>query len=162
MQTDLHSSSGRTAAAPLSASIKPLYVGCATGFSGDRTDGAGPVVDTLIALGGGVLNFETLAERTLALAQVEKRKNPAMGYEPLLDDLVGPVLKRCLDHKIQIVSNFGAANPQACAQRIFALARAQGLRTPRIAVVHGLAARIAGRCAGGVCPPRDAPWAGTP
>ena len=56
---------------------RPLYVGCATGFSGDRTDGAGPVVDTLIALGGGVLNFETLAERTLALAQIEKRNDPA-------------------------------------------------------------------------------------
>jgi hypothetical protein len=137
MQTDLHPSGGTSATLPPSAQLKPLYVGCATGFSGDRTDGAGPVVDTLIALGGGVLNFETLAERTLALAQVEKRKNPAMGYEPLLDDLIGPVLKRCLDHKIQIVSNFGAANPQACAQRIFALARAQGLRTPRIAVVHG-------------------------
>ena len=118
-------------------SQRPLYVGCATGFSGDRTDGAGPVVDTLIALGGGVLNFETLAERTLALAQIEKRKNPAMGYEPLLADLVGPVLKRCLEHKIQIVSNFGAANPQAAAQRIFALAREQNLRTPRIAVVFG-------------------------
>ena len=89
------------------AGLSSLYVGCATGFSGDRTDGAGPVVDTLIALGGGVLNFETLAERTLALAQVEKRKNPSLGYEPLLDDLVGPVLKRCLDHNIQIVSNFG-------------------------------------------------------
>lgn len=116
---------------------RPLYVGCATGFSGDRTDGASPVVDTLIALGGGVLNFETLAERTLALAQIEKRKDPKMGYEPLLADLVGPVLKRCLDHKIQIVSNFGAANPQAAAQRIFAIAREQKLRTPRIAVVYG-------------------------
>jgi hypothetical protein len=137
MQTDSHPRGGTTATLTPSSQIKPLFVGCATGFSGDRTDGVGPVVDTLIALGGGVLNFETLAERTLALAQVEKRKNPAMGYEPLLDDLVGPVLKRCLDHKIQIVSNFGAANPQACAQRIFALARAQGLRTPRIAVVHG-------------------------
>jgi hypothetical protein len=116
---------------------RPLYVGCATGFSGDRTDGAGPVVDTLIALGGGVLNFETLGERTLALAQIEKRKDPNMGYEPLLADLVGPVLKRCLDHRIQIVSNFGAANPQAAAQRIFAIAREQKLRTPRIAVVYG-------------------------
>ena len=116
---------------------KNLFVGCATGFSGDRTDGTKPVVETLIALGGGVLTFETLAERTLALAQIEKRKNPLSGYEPLLDDLVGPVLRRCLDHSIKIVSNFGAANPQAAAQRIYALARAQGLRAPRIAVVHG-------------------------
>ena len=30
----------------------PLRIGCAAGFSGDRTDAAGPVVDTLIAAGG--------------------------------------------------------------------------------------------------------------
>lgn len=116
---------------------KNLFVGCATGFSGDRTDGTPPVVETLISLGGGVLTFETLAERTLALAQIEKRKNALTGYEPLLDDLVAPVLGRCLENNIRIVSNFGAANPQAAAQRIFALARAQGLRAPRIAVVQG-------------------------
>ena len=45
-----------------------LRVGCAAGFSGDRTDVAGPVVDALIAAGGpAVLIFETLAERTLAV-----------------------------------------------------------------------------------------------
>ncbi len=45
-----------------------LAIGCAAGFGGDRTDAAGPVVDTLIARGGpGVLVFEMLAERTLAL-----------------------------------------------------------------------------------------------
>jgi hypothetical protein len=48
-----------------------LAIGCAAGFGGDRIDAAGPVVDTLIARGGpGVLIFEVLAERTLALAHV--------------------------------------------------------------------------------------------
>jgi hypothetical protein len=124
MHTETRESAEKPSAFGHAPSAKPLYVGCATGFSGDRTDGAGPVVDTLIALGGGVLNFETLAERTLALAQVEKRKNPALGYEPLLDDLVGPVLKRCLEHKIQIVSNFGAANPLAWSGNAFSPASA--------------------------------------
>ena len=52
--------------------IKPnLRVGCAAGFSGDRTDAAGPIVDAMLATGGpSVLIFETLAERTLALAQL--------------------------------------------------------------------------------------------
>ena len=53
------------------ASSSLLRVGCAAGFSGDRTDAAAPVVDALIAAGGpSVLIFETLAERTLALAQL--------------------------------------------------------------------------------------------
>ena len=112
-------------------------VGCATGFSGDRTDGAPAVVRTLIARGGGTLIFETLAERTLALAQLARGQNPEAGYEPLLDELVAPVLADCLRHGIRIVSNFGAANPPAAARRIAELARQQGLPMPRIAVIHG-------------------------
>jgi hypothetical protein len=115
----------------------PLLIGCASGFSGDRTDGASPVVDTLAARGGGMLIFETLAERTLALAQLARQQDPRGGYEPLLDDLVAPVLARCLAHGIRIVSNFGAANPAGAARRIAELAQAQGLPQPRIAIVYG-------------------------
>ncbi|SAI74810.1 Protein of uncharacterised function (DUF1446) [Bordetella ansorpii] len=119
------------------AQPSPCLVGCATGFSGDRTDGALPVVRTLARQGGGTLIFETLAERTLALAQLARNQDPEAGYEPLLDDLVGPVLQDCLRHGIDIVSNFGAANPPAAARRIAALAAQQGLPAPRIATVHG-------------------------
>ena len=116
----------------------PLRIGCAAGFSGDRTDAAAPVVDALVAAGGpAVLIFETLAERTLALAQLARRLDPDAGYEPLLVDLLRPVLERCLRHRIRIVSNFGAANPQGAARRIAALARELGLAAPRIAVVEG-------------------------
>ena len=115
-----------------------LRIGCAAGFSGDRTDAAGPVVDALIASGGpAVLIFETLAERTLALAQLARRSDPDGGYEPLLADLLRPVLARCLEAGVRIVSNFGAANPPGAARRIAALARELGLRAPRIAVVSG-------------------------
>jgi hypothetical protein len=115
-----------------------LRVGCAAGFSGDRTDAAGPVVDALIAAGGpAVLIFETLAERTLALAQLARRADPDGGYEPLLDELLRPVLARCLEAGLRIVSNFGAANPAGAARHILALARELGLRTPRVAVVEG-------------------------
>src|SRR5689334_22298051 len=115
-----------------------LRVGCAAGFSGDRTDAASPVVDALVAAGGpAVLIFETLAERTLALAQLARRHDPDAGYEPLLDDLLCPVLVRCLQAGVRIVSNFGAANPVGAARRIAALARELGLRAPRVAVVQG-------------------------
>jgi hypothetical protein len=116
----------------------PLRIGCAAGFSGDRTDAAGPVVDALIASGGpAVLIFETLAERTLALAQLARRIDPDGGYEPLLDDILRPVLARCVAANLRIVSNFGAANPVGAARRIAALATELGVRMPRIAVVEG-------------------------
>jgi len=121
-----------------------LLIGCAAGFSGDRTDAAGPVVDTLIArLEGGpqgqraFLIFETLAERTLALAQLRRRADPEAGYEPLLDAMLRPVLSRCLAHGIRIVSNFGAANPRAAARLIARMATELGAQPPHIAVVEG-------------------------
>ena len=118
--------------------MTPLFVGCAAGFSGDRTDAALPVVETLAAQGApAYLVFETLAERTLALAQLVRRRDPAAGYEPLLDRIVAPILGKCLAHGIRIVSNFGAANPPAAARRIREIAAAQGLRVPRVAVIHG-------------------------
>lgn len=121
----------------------PLLIGCAAGFSGDRVDAAEAVVDTLIARCAAqpgqraFLMFETLAERTLALAQLRRRADPDAGYEPLLDDMLRPVLARCLRHGIRIVSNFGAANPQAAARHIRRMARELGVRVPRIAVVQG-------------------------
>jgi len=115
-----------------------LRIGCAAGFSGDRTDAAEPVVDALLAAGGpAFLVFETLAERTLALSQLARRADPDGGYEPLLAEMLGPVLGKCLDGGIRIVGNFGAANPRGAARRIAALCREAGLRVPRIAVVSG-------------------------
>lgn len=119
-------------------STTPLLIGCAAGFSGDRTDAAAPVVRALIASSRpAVLIFETLAERTLALAQLARRADPEAGYEPLLAELLAPVLADCLHHGIRIVGNFGAANPAGAARRIAALARELGLPVPRIAVVRG-------------------------
>jgi hypothetical protein len=115
-----------------------LAIGCAAGFGGDRTDAAAPIVETLIASGGaGVLIFEMLAERTLALAQLERRKSPELGYAPLLEPMVRPVLGRCIQHNIPIVSNFGATNPQAAARLIQRIAAEQGIHNARIAVVEG-------------------------
>ena len=118
--------------------MQTLAVGCGAGFSGDRVDVAAPVVRTLIERGGpAALIFENLAERTLATQQLAKRANPLLGYEPLLELELRPVLADCLAHGIVIVSNFGAANPAGAALLIQRLAQELGLPAPRIAVVSG-------------------------
>ena len=120
------------------ASFGCFRVGNASGFSGDRVDAAAPVVDTLIELGGpSALFFETLAERTVALAQLEKRKNPERGFEPMLERLLEPILLKCLRHGITLIGNFGAANPPAAARVISRLAKRLGESHVRIAVVQG-------------------------
>jgi hypothetical protein len=118
--------------------METLAVGCGAGFSGDRLDGAPPVVRTLVERGGpAALIFENLAERTLAFQQLTRRKDATLGYEPLLAQELRPVLADCLAHGITIVGNFGAANPDGAAQVIRELAAELGLAAPRIAVVKG-------------------------
>jgi hypothetical protein len=118
--------------------LQSLAVGCGAGFSGDRLDAALPVVRTLVARGGpGALIFENLAERTLALQQLARRRDVTLGYEPHLLAELRPVLAECLRHGITIVGNFGAANPAGAARAIQGLAEELGLARPRIAVVEG-------------------------
>jgi len=118
--------------------METFAVGCGAGFSGDRLDAAPPVVRTLLERGGpAALIFENLAERTLALQQLARRKDPSLGYEPMLAQELRPILADCLQHGITIVGNFGAAHPDGAADVIRSLAAELGLAAPRIAVVSG-------------------------
>jgi hypothetical protein len=115
-----------------------FLVGNGAGFSGDRVDAPVPVVRSLVRRGlPAALFFETLGERTVALAQLERRRDPALGYEPMLERLLEPVLADCHRHRIPILGNFGAANPPAAARVVAALAVRLGLPGLRIAIVTG-------------------------
>ena len=85
-----------------------VFIGAGAGFACDRTDAAGPVADTLASLPGArFLIFETLAERTLAQSQLDRRRDAARGYNPALERFVGPVLARCLRDGIKIFDERG-------------------------------------------------------
>lgn len=115
-----------------------FLVGNGAGFSGDRVDAPIPVVRTLIRRGlPAALFLETLGERTVALAQLERRRDPDAGFEPMLERLLEPILADCAQHRIPILGNFGAANPPAAARCVAALARRLGLPDLRIATVTG-------------------------
>jgi hypothetical protein len=115
-----------------------LAVGAGAGFSGDRVEAPAAVVRTLAARGGPTaIIFEMLAERTLAFAQLERRRDPAKGYEPLLELELRPILRECVEHRIPIVGNFGAANPRGAAGFIEKLAAELGLPHLKIGVVEG-------------------------
>jgi hypothetical protein len=118
--------------------VETVYIGCAAGFAGDRSDAGGPIVDALASCEGPrFLIFETLAERTLALAVQRSRQPGGEGYSPALERLVRPVLERCLNSGIRIVGNFGAADPRAGARKIAEIARSVGRPDARIAFVEG-------------------------
>ena len=115
-----------------------VYIGCGAGFAGDRWDAAVPVVATLARRDGPrYLMFETLAERTLALAQQARIENPEAGYSQYLERYVRPVMRDAKAAGIRIVSNFGAANPLGGARKLLAMAREEGIEGLKVAVVDG-------------------------
>ena len=114
--------------------MKTIRIGCGAGYSGDRIE---PAVE--LAARGQIdyLVFECLAERTIALAQQAKAKDPHAGYDPLLIDRMTAVLPICAEKKVRIITNMGAANPASAAAAVRDLARSIGLHGVRIAAVTG-------------------------
>ena len=117
---------------------KKVYIGCGAGFAGDRYDASIPIVDDFKSINEPkYLMFEVLAERTLAIAQQYRINDASKGYSPYLDYYINPILQDCLEHKIKIISNMGAANPFGAAKRIIEIAKEKKIRKPKIAIVQG-------------------------
>ena len=114
-----------------------MLIGAGAGYSGDRVDAPIAVVRDLRAAGErAAIIFETLGERTLAAAQLRRRQDPSLGYEPKLAQLLAPILNDCVEANIAMIGNFGAANPPAAAEVIAGLARAANLPL-KIGVITG-------------------------
>ena len=111
-----------------------LRLGAGAGYSGDRVEPALELVER-----GDIdyLVFECLAERTIALAQQARRRDPEAGFDPLLETRMRTVLGPAMRRGIRIVTNMGAANPVAAAERTASVARALGLGAVRVAAVCG-------------------------
>src|SRR3984957_17320286 len=114
--------------------MRTIRIGSGAGYSGDRIE---PAVE--LAEKGDIeyLVFECLGERTVALAQQARMKNPELGYDPLLEERMRAVLPLCAGKGIKIVTNMGAANPEAAAKKTAEIARSLGLPALRIAAIVG-------------------------
>jgi hypothetical protein len=114
--------------------MRTIRIGSGAGYSGDRIE---PAVE--LAEKGGIdyLVFECLGERTVALAQQARMKNPEGGYDPLLEERMRAVLPLCAAKGIKIVTNMGAANPEAAARKTAEIARSLGLSKLMVAAVVG-------------------------
>jgi hypothetical protein len=114
--------------------MRTIRIGSGAGYSGDRIE---PAIE--LAEKGDIqyLGFECLAERTIALAQQEKMKNPESGYDPLLERRMRAVLAICKAKGIKIITNMGAANPEAAAKKTAKIAKELGIKNLKIAAVAG-------------------------
>ena len=114
--------------------MRTIRIGSGAGYSGDRIE---PAVE--LAEKGDIqyLVFECLGERTVALAQQARMKNPDGGYDPLLEERMRAVLPVCAKKGIKIVTNMGAANPEAAARKTAEIAKSLGLSALKIAAIVG-------------------------
>ena len=114
--------------------MRTIRIGSGAGYSGDRIE---PALE--LAEKGDIqyLVFECLGERTVALAQQARMKNPESGFDPLLEERMRAVLPVCAAKGIKIVTNMGAANPEGAARKTAEIARSLGLSQLKIAAVIG-------------------------
>jgi hypothetical protein len=113
--------------------MKKIRIGAGAGYAGDRID---PAVE--LAEKGDIryLCLDCLAERTIAIAQLDKRRDPAAGYGQLLRERMQAILPYCA-RGLVMVSNMGAANPPAALKTTVEVAEAVGAANLKIAAVTG-------------------------
>jgi hypothetical protein len=110
-----------------------LRLGGGAGFAGDRLDAPVELAEH------GRLDYlilECLAERTIALAQLRRRKDASRGYDARLTQRMEALLPIVKRHGTRVVTNLGAANPAAAADAIVEVAQRLGLAI-KVAAVTG-------------------------
>lgn len=113
---------------------KNLRIGAGAGYAGDRIP---PAVELAEKGALDYLVFECLAERTIALAQLQRSQDARLGFDLLLAARMKAVLPVCVAQSIKIISNMGAANPLAAGHEVVRVARGLGIKKLKVAVVLG-------------------------
>jgi hypothetical protein len=111
-----------------------LRIGAGAGYSGDRVD---PAVELADKADLDYLVFECLAERTIALAQLRRLRDPEAGFDPLLEERMRAILPTTSKNGTRIVTNMGQANPEAAARRTAEIARELGISGMRVVALMG-------------------------
>ena len=114
--------------------MKSIRIGSGAGYAGDRLE---PSLELIEKGNLDYISYECLAERTIAIGQQAKLKDPTKGYNGLLEHRMEKALPLCWKHKVKLITNMGSANPQAAAKKCVEIARKHGLTGMKIACVTG-------------------------
>jgi len=114
--------------------MKKIRIGSGAGYAGDRLE---PALELIEKGNIDYIAFECLAERTIAIAQMAKLKDPQKGYNDLLSYRMEKVIPLAWKKKVKVITNMGAANPEAAAKVCFDIALKNGISGLKIAAVTG-------------------------
>ena len=109
-------------------------IGTGAGFSADRLE---PAVDLVERGRLDAIVLECLGERTVAFAHRDRMADPKRGYNALLERRMRALLPACRKAATVMITNMGAANPRAAAERTLAVARELGLNGLKVACIEG-------------------------
>lgn len=112
---------------------KKVRLGTAIGWARDRFTHA----DDLIENGDiDYLCFESMSEVTMSATQVANAgRRQAILYDPYLEKRLRPILARCMEKDIKIISNQGWADPWSAAKRVVEMAGELGIEKIKVAAV---------------------------
>ncbi len=119
---------------PTSATPRTFRIGTGAGFSADRLD---PAVDLVRRGNLDVLVLECLGERTVAFGHRDRMADASRGYNTLLRHRMLALLPACRAAGTVLITNMGAANPRAAAERTVEIARELGLHGLKVACIEG-------------------------
>lgn len=114
--------------------MKKIRIGSGAGYAGDRIE---PAVELMEKGNLDYIIFECLAERTVAIGQQDKQADPSRGYNQLLEYRMKKILPLIKKNHIRVITNMGAANPGAAAEKTREIARSLGVDGLKIAYVTG-------------------------
>ena len=118
----------------MSQSSPVFRLGTGAGFSADRLE---PAVDLVERGKLDAIVLECLGERTIAFGHRDRMADPARGYNAQLARRMRALLPACRAAGTRMISNMGAANPRAAAERTIEIARELGLKGLKVACIEG-------------------------
>lgn len=114
--------------------MKTIRIGSGAGFGNDRIN------PSLELLEKGDLDFlclECLAERTVAMAQQNRRLYPEKGYNSYLMRRMTCIVPLAYRHHVKVITNMGGANVKKAVEKTAEIARSFGITGLKIAGVEG-------------------------
>jgi len=114
--------------------LSTFRIGTGAGFSSDRLE---PAVDLVERGELDAIVFECLGERTVAFGHRDRMADPQRGYNSLLERRMRALLPACRKAGTVMITNMGAANPRAAAERTLSIARELGLQGLKVACIEG-------------------------
>ncbi len=114
--------------------MRSIRIGSGAGFGNDRIK---PALDLLEKGELDFLCLECLAERTVAMAQQNRRLDPEKGYNSYLVRRMSAILPLAHQNHVKVITNMGGANVRKAVERTAEIAKEKGLSGLKIVGVQG-------------------------